>query len=731
MAIEGRVLFHRKSMNKFQTDIRELEVCEWATWHPCYLNRYLVTLLEHLGVPSSVFIALQSEYVDELSAALKANQSAERLLMSLGAALPSDDNDDNDDNAREQVEGGAMRAVLEMLRAGVSMDEPFLAGVLRALQAALLRDVVQRARVLIKEGTTLMGVMDEEGVLEYGEVFIQVAPPWAHEEAGGQVIDRQVIVYRSPQMHPSQVLTLSAVDRPELHHLKNVIVFPGCGRRPHPLEMGGDLDGDKFQIIWNPSVVCAVTPVADAASAASVKKPPQHKKQQQQRKPSPQQQPATAHTSGGSSKPPKATMPSERLLLAQTAASERQLEAQPKGATLADFVGAASRRHPMSDRELGAQGTLIEWTRQAQVEEKERRFQDELRRRVAESEAEHQRRLRGFQRRQEAKAMQFYLFFAMRNNLGQISNKWLQHADELGVDHPDTLELCSLAEKAIQFVKTGEPVVMDEKRFACHDRPDFMALRPDSTRAKGVYASRKALGLMYRAAIAATAPPTTVPAPDSTLVSLLLVDGHEAHLPRACAVRGAFDGESRLLQRFYGVATEGELLSGHVASFSNNVLAHENPREVEESLRREVRKLWRWARSKFQQAVHEAEEAATPEARQGVARLVASAWYAAGRPALIGEAADADARMQCSFAWVAWPELLRLLREMQARLAAPPVAIGAPPDLRLPFVRALKLEGYGKAAAFEAMDRLDIPAIGWSEEQYVLALKCLRARPEE
>eukprot|EP00966_Prymnesium_polylepis_P146145 3375684-Prymnesium_polylepis.1 len=29
------------------------------------------------------------------------------------------------------------------------------------------------------------------------------------------------------------------------------------------------------------------------------------------------------------------------------------------------------------------------------------------------------------------------------------------------------------------------------------------------------------------------------------------------------------------------------------------------------------------------------------------------------------------------------------------------------------------------------MDRLDIPAIGWSEEQYVLALKCLRARPED
>ncbi len=34
-----------------------------------------------------------------------------------------------------------------------------------------------------------------------------------------------------------------------MHKLKNVIVFPINGDRPHPLEMsGGDLDGDTFWI---------------------------------------------------------------------------------------------------------------------------------------------------------------------------------------------------------------------------------------------------------------------------------------------------------------------------------------------------------------------------------------------------------------------------------------------------------------------------------------------------
>lgn len=49
---------------------------------------------------------------------------------------------------------------------------------------------------------------------------------------------------------------LEAVDIGTFHNLKNVIVFPMNGPRPHPTEMsGGDLDGDTFWISRHPDLI--------------------------------------------------------------------------------------------------------------------------------------------------------------------------------------------------------------------------------------------------------------------------------------------------------------------------------------------------------------------------------------------------------------------------------------------------------------------------------------------
>ena len=48
---------------------------------------------------------------------------------------------------------------------------------------------------------------------------------------------------------PGDIRRLEGVDVPQLHGLKNVIVFPRNGVRPHAMEMsGGDLDGDTFWV---------------------------------------------------------------------------------------------------------------------------------------------------------------------------------------------------------------------------------------------------------------------------------------------------------------------------------------------------------------------------------------------------------------------------------------------------------------------------------------------------
>ncbi len=51
-------------------------------------------------------------------------------------------------------------------------------------------------------------------------------------------------------------LCIQAVDKRELHHLVNVLVFPQHGDRPHANECSGsDLDGDQYFVTWEPGLI--------------------------------------------------------------------------------------------------------------------------------------------------------------------------------------------------------------------------------------------------------------------------------------------------------------------------------------------------------------------------------------------------------------------------------------------------------------------------------------------
>lgn len=50
-----------------------------------------------------------------------------------------------------------------------------------------------------------------------------------------------VLVTKNPSLHPGDVRKLEAVDVTALHHIKDCIVFPAQGKRPHPDEMAGNV----------------------------------------------------------------------------------------------------------------------------------------------------------------------------------------------------------------------------------------------------------------------------------------------------------------------------------------------------------------------------------------------------------------------------------------------------------------------------------------------------------
>ncbi|GIY00779.1 RNA-dependent RNA polymerase 1 [Caerostris extrusa] len=97
----------------------------------------------------------------------------------------------------------------------------------------------------------MLGVIDETYTLEYGQIFVQYSEELGNRESHTKILKGIVVVTKNPCMHPGDVRKLEAVDVPALHHIKDCIVFPAKGERPHPDEMAGsDLDGDEYVVIW-------------------------------------------------------------------------------------------------------------------------------------------------------------------------------------------------------------------------------------------------------------------------------------------------------------------------------------------------------------------------------------------------------------------------------------------------------------------------------------------------
>ncbi|KAG8900740.1 hypothetical protein FRC00_011552 [Tulasnella sp. 408] len=121
----------------------------------------------------------------------------------------------------------------------------------------VLREMKHKARIPVKGSYTLVGVADFTGYLPPNTIFACVQL----RDEKPFCIKGRVLITRSPQVHPGDVQFVEAIGKPptgsvfEHERYYNCVVFSIQGERSVPSMLaGGDLDGDEYNLIINPSL---------------------------------------------------------------------------------------------------------------------------------------------------------------------------------------------------------------------------------------------------------------------------------------------------------------------------------------------------------------------------------------------------------------------------------------------------------------------------------------------
>ena len=281
-----------------------------STFGQGYLNRSIILLLNCIGVSDDYFIRKQrqaKELVDldcvreRLNLALKLftrNKSRKgQTTESVGARQANSTEDPLDKYSEEQIStfmrelyigimGGRKfhyQLKLAINRGVEIMNDPMLGSMVHALQLASFQSIKKKARILLPDSCTLIGVVDETGLLEENEVFVQLKRDnfsckkrfttgvndnqydldplgseffMEDERDLDRILTSQLLITRNPCLNPGDLRLLQGVDRPELRHLFNVVVFSSKGERPTCNKMsGGDLDGDVYFVCWDQELI--------------------------------------------------------------------------------------------------------------------------------------------------------------------------------------------------------------------------------------------------------------------------------------------------------------------------------------------------------------------------------------------------------------------------------------------------------------------------------------------
>ncbi|CAJ0595851.1 unnamed protein product [Cylicocyclus nassatus] len=243
-------MIFRESQQKFVTKRKEkeaIEIVKYSSPSPVALNKPFICILNQTS-------KLQSRESHE-RITNRIEQFAEEQLRGFARSLLYEK------ECRNKLKELPQRICIDRLplHAGFSLStEPFFRSLVRAMATFYIVKQMRKQQFPIPfdKGRTMLGVIDDTGQLQYGQVFVQYTehrhlktPP---PQASKKVLTGKVMLTKSPCIVPGDVRVFNAVDIPDLHHLCDVVVFPQHGPRPLTDQMAGsDLDGDEFAVIWD------------------------------------------------------------------------------------------------------------------------------------------------------------------------------------------------------------------------------------------------------------------------------------------------------------------------------------------------------------------------------------------------------------------------------------------------------------------------------------------------
>lgn len=243
MTLKGTKVCFRDSMTKFESDdVHQLEICDSGSKPiPLVLNRQMIKILEDMGTDRSWFMRLQSYRLQELRSITASAYNTWHFL--------------DAQNVGQAIKLGKFINFADKHGMDYRTDD-FMRSVVEAVVLRELRLLKHKARIPVKYGKTLFGIIDETGYLREGEVVISFGFSQTGEDQPTPPQDGQiVIVTRSPALHPGDIQIAKQVVPPPSHPLShhiNCIIFSQHGQRDLPSQLsGGDLDGDIYNVIWD------------------------------------------------------------------------------------------------------------------------------------------------------------------------------------------------------------------------------------------------------------------------------------------------------------------------------------------------------------------------------------------------------------------------------------------------------------------------------------------------